>query len=222
MNMNAAQCKCIYLHGFASGPGSTKALFFKARLEEMGIPTLVPDLNDGDFQGVTITRQLSILERSAGTCGGHPLLLVGSSLGGLLATLGCRSLPSVRAMILLAPAFGFTRRWAELVGTEGLARWEADGYINVYHHASKQDMRLGLSFIRDADSWSTDNLQVAVPTLVIHGREDEVVPVSESLSFKHNNPEFVELHVLEADHQLLQVLPQVWQAADSFLRRRLG
>ena len=34
----------VYLHGFASGPASTKAQLFRARLAERGATLAIPDL----------------------------------------------------------------------------------------------------------------------------------------------------------------------------------
>ena len=39
----------VYLHGFASGPGSKKARFFGDRFAARGVPFLVPDLAAGNF-----------------------------------------------------------------------------------------------------------------------------------------------------------------------------
>lgn len=53
----------IYLHGFASSPRSTKAAFFSERLTRLGHAVDVPDLEQGDFEGLTITRQLAVVRR---------------------------------------------------------------------------------------------------------------------------------------------------------------
>ena len=50
-----------YLHGFASGPGSTKAQFFRARLAELGATLEIPDLAP-DFTHLTVTGILAIVE----------------------------------------------------------------------------------------------------------------------------------------------------------------
>src|SRR6185295_5943367 len=67
----------IYLHGFASGPGSTKARFFRDRIPHLRIL----DLAQGDFARLTISGQLHVIEREAM---GSPSVLIGSSLGGYL------------------------------------------------------------------------------------------------------------------------------------------
>ena len=61
---SSGKVKYVYLHGFASGPQSSKAQFFRARMAaEYGIDLVIPDLNEGDFEHLTISRQLGVIER---------------------------------------------------------------------------------------------------------------------------------------------------------------
>src|SRR6185503_15091390 len=69
----------VYLHGFASSPSSSKARFFHDLLVRAGTTVSIPDLADGDFERLTITRQLAVLDR---TVAGRSVDLVGSSMGG--------------------------------------------------------------------------------------------------------------------------------------------
>jgi pimeloyl-ACP methyl ester carboxylesterase len=102
-----------YLHGFASGPGSTKARFFRARFAEVGATLEIPDLAP-DFTHQTVTSMLAIVE---GLLAHAPAVLLGLSLGGYLAALAAAQQPArVRALVLFAPAFGFLRRWEERAG----------------------------------------------------------------------------------------------------------
>src|SRR5581483_10807034 len=73
----------VYLHGFASGPGSTKAQFFRARFSEQGETLEIPELAP-DFTNMTITGMLAIAEPLVAR---EPAVILGSSLGGYLATL---------------------------------------------------------------------------------------------------------------------------------------
>src|SRR5476651_1920345 len=75
------KARFVWLHGFGSGPSSSKAAHAHARLAERGIPLEAPDLNQPSFFDLTVTRMLARLdaiyaERPA------PLALIGSSLGG--------------------------------------------------------------------------------------------------------------------------------------------
>ena len=74
----------VYLHGFASGPSSQKARFFRDRFAELGIGLEVPDLAEGKFEQLTISGQLAVMERVARD---EPASFIGSSMGGYLAAL---------------------------------------------------------------------------------------------------------------------------------------
>ena len=65
----------LHLHGFASGPGSQKAAFFRRKFLARGVELRIPDLSDGDFEGLTLTRQLAVIDREAagGVCIAHRL-----------------------------------------------------------------------------------------------------------------------------------------------------
>lgn len=210
---------CIYLHGFASGPESTKAKFFVERLNKAGITSDVPDLNGGDFSKLTLSNQIEIIEAAIQKRADQELLIVGSSMGGLLATLCARNNSCVKALVLLAPGFGLGKRWSEMLGVSGLEEWKTRGYVDVFHYAQNANAQLGYQFITDAENYVTDNLNVNVPALVIHGDRDETVPVEESITFTKNNLDHAELHVLDSDHQLLDSLETIWELTEGFLQR---
>ena len=109
--------RLIYLHGFASGPGSKKARMFAGWFKEKGVELSVPALDGGDFRNLTLTGQLEVIEREAQ---GQPCALIGSSLGGYLAALYAARREEVQRLVLLAPAFGFARRWAASLGAGAL------------------------------------------------------------------------------------------------------
>jgi hypothetical protein len=51
--------KFIYLHGFASSPRSTKAQDLLDRFTSLGLTLEIPDLNQGNFSHLTLSRQLA-------------------------------------------------------------------------------------------------------------------------------------------------------------------
>src|SRR5690349_5325189 len=119
------QMRVVYLHGFASGPLSGKAQFFRAKFAERGIRMEIPRLDEGRFEALTVTGQLRVIER---TVGEEPAILIGSSLGGYLAALYASRHPSrAERLVLLAPAFQFPRRWKERYSPEDWERWKRVG-----------------------------------------------------------------------------------------------
>ena len=105
----------IYLHGFASSPNSAKAQYFHSAFAELAIDLKIPDLNQGNFSQLTITRQIEqILAFFPPTP--TPVTLIGSSLGGLTAALLAEKSLQVQRLVLLAPAFEFLSHWLPQLG----------------------------------------------------------------------------------------------------------
>lgn len=204
----------IYLHGFASSPLSAKALYVRDRFSSLNIPLSIPDLNQGDFSHLTLTRQLQQVAAKFPS-DGMPITLIGSSLGGLTSAWVAQKYPQVQRLVLLAPAFGFLSHWLSKLGEEQLQRWQIEQYLSVYHYGEKRSLPLHYQFVLDAAQYQDEQLQRPIPTLILHGREDEVIPISASREFAAQRP-WVELIELDSDHALGNVLPEIWQAIQIF------
>jgi len=193
--------RVVYLHGFASGPQSSKARYFRALLERAGAPVLIPDLAENDFEHITITGQLAVIDRAAA---GEPVALIGSSLGGYLAALYAARRSNVQRAVLLAPAFGFARRWPERLGPAEVAAWRRNGTIDVFHYADNRNRKLGYQLLADGERFE-DYPDFTQPALIFHGTHDDAVPVRYSQEFAASHPNAA-LEVLDAGHDLLNVL----------------
>ena len=204
--------RVLYLHGFASSPASRKAQFFAARLEAQGRQLEIPVLDEGDFEHLTIARQLSVLER---LLDGAPAVLIGSSLGGYLAALYASDHAGIERLVLLAPAFDFYRLWLGSLGPEGVSSWERNGTRPVFHHAQLREAPLEFEFLRDAARFPAFP-HFAQPALLFHGNHDAVVPVHHSLLFAAAHPN-VRLRRLDSGHELTDVLGTIWLESQSFL-----
>jgi pimeloyl-ACP methyl ester carboxylesterase len=204
----------LYFHGFASGPASTKAIFLRDRLAAAGHELLVPDLAP-DFTHQTITNQLAIAETLLGP---EPSILMGSSLGGYLAALAAVHFPErVRALVLLAPAFGFAPRWEAQLGADVMAHWRRHGVMPVMHYGREREELLSVELLDDARR-HPDEPDPHVPALVIAGRHDDAVPLESVEAFARRRPER-ELVVYDAGHQLTEVLDPMWERIRAFLAR---
>jgi len=193
--------RIVYLHGFASGPQSSKARYFRTLIERAGSPVFIPDLAEGDFEHITITGQLAVIDRAAV---GEPVALIGSSLGGYLAALYAARHPNVQKAVLLAPAFGFSRRWPERLGSAEVTAWRHNGAIDVFHYAENRNRKLGYQLLADGERFE-DYPNFTQPALIFHGTHDDAVPVRYSQEFAANHPNAT-LEVLDAGHDLLDVL----------------
>lgn len=216
----------LYLHGFTAGPSSHKGRFFRDRLAALGLELERLDFNEGGFENLTLTRQVEQTERAIAQGPPGPVCLIGSSFGGLTAAwvaerAACRPTTAVNpiaSLVLLAPAFGFPRSWGETEpGATELAAWEAAGTRLVYHHAEARDLPLKYEFWRDssADHWQAHHLQHPVPTLIVHGQQDEVIPLTRSQDYARDRP-WVKLMAIPGDHALMEASDVLWQAAAAF------
>lgn len=205
----------LYLHGFASGPGSAKAQDLRDRFRSQQIDLLIPDLNQGDFTALTLSRQLqqvtNLLPQPE-----IPIILIGSSFGGLTAAWAAQQHLQVQRLILLAPAFQFLDHWLPRLGTEQVERWQTEGYLSVYHYAEQRSLPLSYQFVKDAAQYREAQLQRSLPTLILHGRQDEVIPVAASRDYAATRP-WVQLIELASDHALTDVSDRIWQEIQTFL-----
>ncbi|MGI8502998.1 MAG: YqiA/YcfP family alpha/beta fold hydrolase [Hassallia sp.] len=204
----------IYLHGFASSPNSAKARDMSDRFAEIQTKLKIPDLNLGDFSHLTITRQLKQVAAEF-PANAAPVTLIGSSLGGLTAAHLGQQYLQVKRLVLLAPAFGFLSHWLPKLGDEKLQRWQQEKYLEVYHYGEKRSLPLNYDFVTDAAQYQEEQLQRPIPTLILHGKEDEVIPIQASRDFARLRP-WVELVELHSDHALGNVTSEIWQAIRLF------
>jgi pimeloyl-ACP methyl ester carboxylesterase len=202
----------VYLHGFASSPSSTKAAYFHDHLTRAGFSVDIPDLAAGDFEHLTLTGQLAVIERHAGHA---PVHLVGSSLGGYLAALYAARHSEVSRLVLLAPAFGFARRWAERLGVDAIEAWRTTGGIQVYHYGDKRECPLRYGLLEDAARYE-EYPDCRQPTLIFHGAHDDVVSARYSREFAEGRPN-VQLRILDSGHDLIDVLDVMLPEVLAFL-----
>ncbi|HLK17465.1 MAG TPA: YqiA/YcfP family alpha/beta fold hydrolase [Bryobacteraceae bacterium] len=204
----------IYLHGFASGPTSNKARFFRERFAELGMGLDVPDLTEGRFEQLTISGQLAVIERIAKA---GAVSLIGSSMGGYLAALYAARHPEVEKLILLAPAFSLLTRWPDGLGEEKMEEWKRTRSMQVFDYVEKRNVPIGYQLIEDAQKYEAYP-DVAQPVLIFHGKQDTTVLPGVSVEFAKQHPQTI-LHLVESDHQLLNVLGDIWMESEKFLFR---
>jgi pimeloyl-ACP methyl ester carboxylesterase len=172
----------------------------------------VPALDAGNFFTLTISGQYEILAREAN---GEPVVLVGSSMGGYLASLYAARHPEVEKLVLLAPAFGFKDRWPAMLGPEKFSDWERTGELEVFHYGDKAPRKVGWQLAADSAAWEAVP-SFTQPALIFHGRNDTTVPLASSQAFAAAHPNAT-LEVFDAGHELTEVLEPMWERAARFL-----
>lgn len=124
----------------------------------------------------------AVLAHLAGS--GEPpwLALLGHSRGGGIAVLQAGRDRRVRALVTWAAVSSFLR-----YSPEEVVAWRRDGRIQVANARTGQVLPVGTALLDDLDLNGAGSLdliaaagRVRVPWLIVHGRADETVPVSEA------------------------------------------
>jgi pimeloyl-ACP methyl ester carboxylesterase len=211
--------RVVYLHGFASSPQSSKAQFFAQKFAAEKISFVAPQLDGGDFEHLTITGQLCVIEGIVAehAASGDSVVLMGSSLGGYLAALYAARHPQhVDRVVLMAPAFRFFERWQDRFTPEQLQRWGQQRTLPFYHYGSKREQALSYQFVEDARAYEPEP-DFRQPGLILHGTADQVVPAAGSREFAAGRPN-VALKLFPSGHELTDVVEQLWAEAATFLQ----
>jgi len=206
-----------YLHGFASSPLARKGLALEAALAPRGAKVELPDLNQPSFGRLTVTGALGALDALHARAPEATWGLVGSSFGGLVAARWAELHPErVDRLLLLCPAFGMLARWTSVFGDDVMERWERRGTLPM-HDAEGRLTPLHWGFVEDLRTHPS-HPAVAAPTRILHGRQDETVPVDSSRAYARGRAHVRQMEV-DDDHRLTASIDRVTQEAWRFLVR---
>jgi len=204
-----------YLHGFASGPSSSKGCWLRERFAAHWQSYEIPELDGGDFYHLTIDAMVERARVSVAALpdDGAPLLLIGSSLGGFCAAkLAADGFDRPTALLLLAPAFGFTERWRALLGESGLADWRRQGERAFFHHVYREERPLASAFLESCEQLPELPPPSRVPTVTVHGRRDQSVDWRWSRLYAERAAS-ARLELVEDEHALMAPESQALTAA---------
>jgi len=213
----------IYLHGLGSSPRSDKARLITDHLRGLGYSAQAPSLSVPSLSALDIEEALRVvqgcLERVNSPSGA---ILIGSSFGGFLAlqatqrAIGRKGDPLVKALVLLAPV---VFPWHPTCGmiTEAMEEhWAQKGAFPVHESESGLTVNVHIEFVRQLKSLTVDLGAELLPTLIIHGERDEVVPIQQSVEFCRRHPGTA-LIKLDDTHQLLAHPSKLVSAIQDFV-----
>ena len=207
----------LYLHGFASGPNSAKGVAFAEHYGRRGIPLDRLDLRVPSLPHLRLSAMLATVQQAIGGASDRAVIL-GSSLGGLVAARVAERDPRVTALVLLAPAFQLIARWRALPGWDD---WRRTGWREIHDYTTHQPAQIDFGAAEDAMAIDVGYPDVRVPTLILHGVRDDAVPIETSRAFAQGKPH-VQLVELDDGHDLIASLPRLLREADRFLAPWLG
>jgi len=201
----------VLCHGFLSNKNSTTNKTLTRLLDDRGIATLRFDFmgmgeSSGPFDDVTVTigiAQAHAALNHARSLGYNTLGLVGSSFGGLVATLAAAERDDLACLALKCPVVDFAEELRLEFGPDELARWQATDTIpNIMGGAERIRLKYGLYEDSLKQVAYGPAARVTVPTLIVQGGRDEMVPLHQSRRLHEALAGPKRLLMLpEADHQ---------------------
>jgi pimeloyl-ACP methyl ester carboxylesterase len=209
----------LYLHGFGSGPESSKGVALSAHYARQGIHLERLNLRQPSLEHLRLSAMMRTVREAMGG-ERERAILFGSSLGGLTACRVAEEDARVCALVLLAPAFRAMEQMRRRAGEEGMRRWEETGWQEVQDYAEKRTARVDFGFVLDLeaiDARSGGWPDVRVPTLIIHGRQDITTDIARSRQWARGKRQ-VRLVEVDDGHELVASLGRIAAEADDFLR----
>lgn len=206
----------LYLHGFASGPSSTKARAFVAWGAARGLTIEPLDLRAPSFEHLRFSAIKTRVREAIDAAGDRGrAVLIGSSLGGLTACRVAEEDARVCAVLAMAPAFQLVPRWHARLGEDAWQAWKTSGSLEVDDHVTKTKARVDFGFVEELERIDVGLPDVRVPTLVVHGTRDDVVDLARSRDFARGRPH-VRLVEVEDGHELTASIGRILSEAEEF------
>lgn len=205
----------LYLHGFASSNQGEKARFLREQFGDLGDHRfLAVNFNPTreDFRQMTIT---GMINRFRQFILDHDLenpSLVGSSLGGLVSLRYAARYP-VDRILLLAPLLAYQ---SLNMSEQALEMWETKGTIDIDHYAFPGKIPLNYRFHVDGLQYQ-EMIQPPGEVLIVHGRNDERVPIEDSRYYQEKYPDQVRLVEVDSDHRLGDQLSLIQELVHDYL-----
>jgi pimeloyl-ACP methyl ester carboxylesterase len=198
----------VLCHGFMGYKDSWTNRMLSERLEAECIATMRFDFfghgqSGGDLKDLLVSTLVRQTERAVAFVRGHGfdrVGLLGSSFGGLVATLTAAKDAALAALALRCPVVDFPALLQQRFGRLAIEVWRRAGRVP----ASIAEVPVHFRFYEDCLRHDAGRAaeQLRVPTSIVHGGRDEVIPVAQAKDLYRRIPADKELHIIpEADHR---------------------
>ena len=195
--------RVLFAHGFEGSPDGGKPTHM---VEELGWEVVAPVMSTNGWNIEQETEVLLELIDSQ-----HFDLIAGSSMGGLAAANASALRPNVAfGLLLIAPAFGLAEMWHNRLTSSEMADWEQqDAYE---YKGFELEMTLGWDFMQTAERMSWPQLNHSA--VILHGIQDDVVPIENSRRVTREQAKVVELIELNDGHRMQESKTHFQRAAE--------
>ena len=194
--------------GFKSDMEGTKALHLEAWAKERSCAFLQFDCSghgqsEGNFSESSYSKQIAEMNYAASFMSAEGvswLGLTGHSMGAMVALLAAAEMDKVRAVCTLA-AKASALHTSRILSESQLQELQSNGRV---HFASRgRNLELTEAFFADATNYELSNLLPSLlqPWLIVHGDQDEIIPMEDAHLLQQYRPVSTELAIIKgADH----------------------
>jgi putative redox protein len=197
----------ILCHGMESNKDSDKLVYLGRELAERGIMAFRFDFSyvgesSGKFENITYSGEVEDLRAAHSLVKSRnpgKIAILGSSMGGTVALLFAAGELSLAALVTVAAPLHPEKFPQRVLTPRQVAQWRARGFT--YFNGQ----RINLSLLADLESINVSDAakKIICPVLILHGDQDEVVPVKEAHELYDCLTNSKRLSILPAtDHRL--------------------
>ncbi|MCD6528083.1 alpha/beta hydrolase [bacterium] len=194
----------VLIPGFGCSKSERKKVKLARILQKEGIAVFRFDFSgsgdsEGELENTTVKKEIEDLEAVMRTIfkeadlDNTRVAFVAESLGAVVAVLYKKNQFNVplKTMVFWAPAFCQKELLKTWHTKEELRKWKEKGYI------IHKDKKIGLDYLKENENKDYSSVlgKIDLPILILHGKEDETVPIkySEKLARKYKHLRLIEL-----------------------------
>ncbi len=176
----------IVCHGFGSSKNGSTPPALQEIFDRNAITTLRFDFfghgeSGGNFSEITISEAVDDILNAIKFLkkrGYDKIGLAGSSFGGISSTIAASKSEDLFALALKSPVSDYYELERLRMGDKGIDVWKRKGYVDY-----ENGMKLKYSFFEDFKNNNAYEAakRIKIPTIVVHGDADDVVPVEQSV-----------------------------------------
>jgi alpha/beta superfamily hydrolase len=180
----------IFVHGHSSSKNTKNFIRLTEMLDKAGVSTFRIDIHGhgesgGDFSETTVSEAVDDILQAIEYIKGleyRKIGLLGSSFGGIASIITASKSKDLSFLILKSPVSNYKDKYNDLEGKKFVNDWKNKGERD-YDASEGKILKLKYLFYEDAIRY--DGYKVApailIPILIVHGDEDEAVPVEQSI-----------------------------------------
>ena len=183
--------------------------------------------SEGQFEQSTWSKQILEMEAAVNLVmdrGADWVGLAGHSLGAAIALLAAGRNDAIRAVCRLAgrtspsrPIYFLSSTQRETLAAKGQVAFTSRG----------RQLNINQAFFDDAEAYDLTEAtrSLTIPMLVVHGDQDDIIPVSEAYAAQQANPQQVQLEIVEGgDHMFSRPEHQahVARSVTKWFQRQVG